>query len=233
MFSKFKSVLTSDTQEIEDVKVENSKKNFLEQEYEKRKKFIKFSIFWIIFVLLIIFWIIYIKNEKQIKIFQNRVYVSIFWFKIDPLDYKISWFEKLSWWGQVLFLKDVKSLSEANKYNPEKFQKLVKEYQKMWLDLIKTKNLGKFKKQYAKFSSIEDLIAGIKSDKIYKSEKKKRKDLTGSILTWKVLTWENLTGEILSWNVITGWLWELKDLTGSVLTWKVLTWENLTGENDR
>ena len=98
----------------------------------------------------------------------HRIYVSIFGFSINPVDYKIKDFNKLSWWGQVLFLKDVRTLAEANKYNPDAFKKLVKQYQSIWEKFVKNRDLENFKKEYAKFWDLK-MIKELKSKNTDKS----------------------------------------------------------------
>ena len=228
MFSKLKTVLTSDTDSIEEVKVENAKKNFLEQEYVKRKKLFKLTIFGIWFMVVLVFSFLYLKYQDQVKVFQKRVYVSIFGFQMNPKDYKISWFNKLSWWGQTLFLKDVKALAEANKYNESRFKKLVKQYQKMWKDFIKTKNLEKFKKEYAKFWWIEDLVLmdtrrwnqtmSAANNKQVNNDKQINSKNWKIINKWKVNTTGWIMNDISSGNVESTLTWD-------IWTWLVWTWD--------
>jgi len=67
-----------------------------------------------------------------------------------------------------LFLKDVKTLAESNKYNPNNFKKLVKQYQSMWEKFVKNRDLENFKKKYAKFWRLK-MLKELKLQNINKS----------------------------------------------------------------
>jgi len=226
MFSKFKSILGWDT--TEDTSVDEKEKDFLKSEYEKARK-LKFFIFVGIAVLLIVWlWIFYKFNKKQIDIQLHRIYVSIFGFSINPVDYKIKDFDKLSWWGQVLFLKDVKTLAEANKYNPDAFKKLVKQYQSIWEKFVKNRDLENFKKEYAKFWYLK-MIKALKSKNTDKSNWNNSQKSDIQSFTWSSISWD-----IFAWDIS----WEVQQLSGITLSWNVLwnenvnlTWCNNTGAN--
>jgi len=149
MSSKLWSILS---EWVEDnIKIDEEEKNFLKTEYKKRRQ--KFIVI-IVIISLIILWLLWFfsyKYKNQIKVWYNRIYISLFWFSINPEDYKIEWFENLSWWWKILYLKDIKAIADANKYSPENFKIVLEKYEKMWKEFVSEKNIDKFKEKYANF----------------------------------------------------------------------------------